>query len=81
MMHWIEELEEHTHHLLIKPGGNQTKKLAMSSNEGRSIRESRGQIFELSRYFHKVNSDGVSAHGSQDLQNKTKMNPLGLLNG
>ena len=33
------------------------------------------QLFELKRYSHKADLDGISTSGNHDLQNRTKINP------
>ena len=81
MMQQVKELEQDAHHLLIQLGSDQAKEMTMSYNKGRSIRNFLNQISELSRDLHEVDSNGISAHRSHDLQNRTKMNPLGLSNG
>ena len=50
----------------------------MSSDKGGSIWNLCNQISKLSGNLYKADPNSVSTHRCHDLQNRTKMNPLGL---
>ena len=43
-----------------------------------SVRNLGNRVFKLSRNLYKVDPNSVSTHKCHDLQNKAKMNPVGL---